>query len=95
VLQELETQREQSSARINELEDELANTVAQDQRQKVTKNVELIRLQRSLQQQSAHVAAQSAKNQVLEKEVAHLHQELEAVQRDNGGSFFYCYNYRH
>jgi cell shape-determining protein MreC len=85
MLQDLETHREQSSARIGELEDELANTVAQDQRQKVAENVEIIRLQRSLQQQSAHLAAQSAKNQVLEQEVAHLRQELEAVQQDNGG----------
>ncbi|XP_021913446.1 protein fantom-like isoform X3 [Zootermopsis nevadensis] len=81
--QDLETQREQSSARISELEDELANAVARDQRQKVAENVEMIRLQRSLQQQSAHLVAQSAKNQVLEQEVAHLRQELEAVQQEN------------
>ncbi|PNF37290.1 hypothetical protein B7P43_G00421 [Cryptotermes secundus] len=81
--QDLETQREQSSARITELEDELANTVAQNQQQKVAENVEMIRLQRSLQQQSAHLAAQSAKNQVLEREVAHLRQELETKQQDS------------
>jgi hypothetical protein len=44
----LETQREQSSARIGELEDELANAVAQNQQQKVAENVEMIRLQHSL-----------------------------------------------
>jgi hypothetical protein len=91
MLQDLETQREQSSARILELEDELANTVVHDQRQKVAENVEMIRLQRSLQQQSAHLAAQSAKNQVLEQQVAHLHQELEAAQQENGGWYSsYC-----
>lgn len=84
TLQDLETQREQSSARIGELEDELANTVTQNQQQKVAENVEMIRLQRSHQQQSAHLAAQSAKNQVLEREVAHLRQELETKQQDSG-----------
>jgi cell shape-determining protein MreC len=80
----LETQLEQSSARIGELEYELANTVAQDQRQKLAENVEMIRLQRSLQQQSAHLAAQTAKNQVLEREVARLRQELETLQQESG-----------
>lgn len=80
----METQREQSSARIVELEDELASTVAEHQQQKVAENIEVIRLQRSLQQQSAHLAAQSAQNQVLEQDLARLHQELETVQQDNG-----------
>lgn len=84
MLQGLETQREQSSVRIGELEDELANTVAQNQQQKVAENIEMIRLQRNLQQQSASLAAQNAKNQVLEREVTQLRQELETKQRDNG-----------
>jgi len=80
----LETLRERSSARIIELEDELASTVAEIQQQKVAENIEMIRLQRSLQQQSAQLAAQSAQNQVLEQDLAHLRQELETVQQDNG-----------
>ena len=80
----METLRERSSARIVELEDELASTVAENQQQKVAENIELIRLQRSLQQQSAQLAAQSAQNQVLEQDLAHLRQELETVQQDNG-----------
>jgi len=80
----LETLRERSSARIVELEDELANTVAENQQQKVAENIEMIRLQRSLQQQSAQLAAQSAQIQVLEQDLAHLRQELETVQQDNG-----------
>jgi len=80
----LETLRERSSARIVELEDELASTVAENQQQKVAENIEMIRLQRSLQQQSAQLAAQSAQNQVLEQDLAHLRQELETVQQDNG-----------
>jgi len=80
----LETLRERSSARIVELEDELASTVAEIQQQKVAENIEMIRLQRSLQQQSAQLAAQSAQNQVLEQDLAHLRQELETVQQDNG-----------
>jgi hypothetical protein len=84
MLQGLETQREQSSARIGELEDELASTVAQNQRQKVGENIEMIRLQRSFQQQSANLAAESAKSQVLEREVTHLRQELETKQQNCG-----------
>lgn len=80
----METLRERSSARIVELEDELASTVAEIQQQKVAENIEMIRLQRSLQQQSAQLAAQSAQNQVLEQDLAHLRQELETVQQDNG-----------
>lgn len=80
----METLRERSSARIVELEDELASTVAENQQQKVAENIEMIRLQRSLQQQSAQLAAQSAQNQVLEQDLAHLRQELETVQQDNG-----------
>lgn len=80
----METLRERSSARIIELEDELASTVAEIQQQKVAENIEMIRLQRSLQQQSAQLAAQSAQNQVLEQDLAHLRQELETVQQDNG-----------
>jgi hypothetical protein len=80
----LETLRERSSARIVELEDELASTVAENQQQKVAENIEMIRLQRSLQQQSAQLAAQSAQNQVLEQDLAHLRQELETVRQDNG-----------
>jgi hypothetical protein len=83
-LQDLETQRERSSARIVELEDELASTVTENQQQKVAENIEIIRLQRSLQQQSAHLAAQSAQNQVLEQDLARLRQELEAIQQENG-----------
>lgn len=80
----METLRERSSARIVELEDELASTVAENQQQKVAENIEMIRLQRSLQQQSAQLAAQSAQNQVLEQDLAHLRQELETVRQDNG-----------
>jgi hypothetical protein len=80
----LEAVRERSSARIVELEDELASTVAENQQQKVAENIEMIRLRRSLQQQSAHLEAQSAQNQVLEQDLAHLRQELETVQQDNG-----------
>lgn len=80
----METLRERSSVRIVELEDELASTVAEIQQQKVAENIEMIRLQRSLQQQSAQLAAQSAQNQVLEQDLAHLRQELETVQQDNG-----------
>lgn len=83
-MQDLETQRERSSARIVELEDELASTVTENQQQKVAENIEIIRLQRSLQQQSAHLAAQSAQNQVLEQDLARLRQELEAIQQENG-----------
>ncbi|XP_069687060.1 protein fantom-like [Periplaneta americana] len=77
--QDLETQREQNNVRIAELEDELA----QDQQQKVAENVELIRLQRSLQQQSALLAAETSKNQLQEREVTYLRCELESLQRDN------------
>jgi len=80
----LETLRERSSARIVELEDELASTVAENQQQKVAENIEMIRLQRSLQQQSAQLAAQSAQNRVVEQDLANLRQELETVQQDNG-----------
>lgn len=80
----METLRERSSARIVELEEELASTLAENQQQKVAENIEMIRLQRSLQQQSAQLAAQSAQNQVLEQDLAHLRQELETVQQDNG-----------
>lgn len=80
----METLRERSSARIVELEDELASTVAENQQQKVAENIEMIRLQRSLQQQSAQLAAQSAQNRVVEQDLANLRQELETVQQDNG-----------
>lgn len=80
----MEALRERSSARIVELEDELASTVADNQQKKVAENIEMIRLQRSLQQQSAQLAAQSAQNQVLEQDLAHLRQELETVQQDDG-----------
>jgi hypothetical protein len=80
----LETLRERSSVRIVELEDELASIVAENQQQKVAENIEMIRLQRNLQQQSAHLAAQNAQNQVLEQDLVHLRQELETVQQDNG-----------
>ena len=80
----METQREQNSLRVAELEEELANKVANDERQKISKNVEIIQLQRSLQQQAAQMTANLAKIQVLEREVGRLQQELEASQQENG-----------
>ena len=89
LLKELETQREQHSLRVAELEEELSNSVAKDERQKIAKNVEMIQLQRSLQQQTAQLTASFAKVQVLEREVTGLQQELETTQKENGK---YCYH---
>ncbi|KAJ9601680.1 hypothetical protein L9F63_000151, partial [Diploptera punctata] len=81
--QELESQREQHNLRVAELEEELANNIANEERLKIAKNVEMIQLQRSLQQQASQLTANFAKTQVLEREVVRLQQELEASQQEN------------
>ncbi|PSN43477.1 hypothetical protein C0J52_03221 [Blattella germanica] len=81
--EEMIAQRDQSRMRIGELEESLAHCMANDKRQKVAENVEMIRLRRSLQQQSAQMAANAAKIQVLEKEVEQLQQELLVSQQEN------------
>lgn len=73
--------------KIDCLQQELERSCLDNQRSKVTENIELIRLQRSLKQQAIQIAALQAQIKNAENNQKVLRDDLAKAHRENGKIF--------
>ncbi|XP_051155266.1 girdin-like isoform X2 [Leptopilina boulardi] len=82
-IQELETQTKEMTSRISELENELENRDKENQREKITDNIEHIRNLRYIKECTEQLVAFENENKSLKEEIVHVKKILNDTKRIN------------